>query len=99
MDECVNFASAWCYEEGHVPDRDLLDATMQKVFDNGEILSLIPGHLSRHICVRLITTSQNFFKQGAPRIWRRLHTPQPLLFLLPGAKKVTKQHNNVFIEV
>ncbi|KAF8604361.1 hypothetical protein BDV93DRAFT_101802 [Ceratobasidium sp. AG-I] len=72
---------------------------MQKVFDNGEILSLILGHLSRPICVRLVTTSQNFFKQGAPHVWRRLHTPQPLLFLLPGTKKVTKQHNNVYIEL
>ncbi|KAF8604359.1 hypothetical protein BDV93DRAFT_522474 [Ceratobasidium sp. AG-I] len=72
---------------------------MQKVFDNGEILSLILGLLSRQLCARLITTSQNFLKQGAPHIWRKLHTPEPLLLLIPGVKKVVKQRYDTYIEL
>lgn len=72
---------------------------MHKVFDNGEILSLILGLLSRQLCARLLRTSQNFLKQGVPHVWRRLYTPEPLLLLIPGAKKVAEQRNNAYIEV
>ncbi|KAF8604358.1 hypothetical protein BDV93DRAFT_101790 [Ceratobasidium sp. AG-I] len=73
---------------------------MQKVLDNGEILGLILGHLSRQLCARLVTTSQNFFKQGAPHIWRNLHTPQPLFLLIPGVKKVTgERYHDIYLKV
>lgn len=81
---------------GHVLYRDPFNTAMHKVFDNGEILGLILGLLSRQICARLVTTSQNFLKQGAPHIWRKLDTPQPLLLLIPGAKKVIKPRNDSY---
>ncbi|KAF8604363.1 hypothetical protein BDV93DRAFT_522476 [Ceratobasidium sp. AG-I] len=72
---------------------------MHKVLDNSEILNLILGFSSTYTCAGLITTSQNFFKQGAIHVWKNLSSPEPLLLLIPGTKRVIKQKQNNFIEL
>ncbi|KAF8604381.1 hypothetical protein BDV93DRAFT_606071 [Ceratobasidium sp. AG-I] len=62
--------------------------SVHQVLSNSELLGLILASADTSTCARLVSTSDNFFKQGIIHIWKDLPTAKPLILLIPGAREV-----------